>query len=68
MGVYGRESTSLNGTLTGTILLPGGAVVPFARTDNISDSVSGFGDLFPQVALRWNAGVHNYMTYTISIS
>jgi hypothetical protein len=63
MGVYGRESTSLNGTLTGTILLPGGAVVPFARTDNISDSVSGFGDLFPQVALRWNAGVHNYMTY-----
>ena len=60
MGLYGRNSTSLNGALTGTILLPGGAVVPFARTDNISDSVSGFGDLFPQFALRWNAGVHNY--------
>ena len=63
MGLYGRNSTSLNGSLTGTITLPGGAVIPFARTDSISDSVSGFGDLFPQFALRWNAGVHNYMTY-----
>jgi len=23
----------------------------------------GFGDLYPQFALKWNAGVHNYMTY-----
>ena len=30
MGLYGRNSTSLNGTLTGTIALPGGAVIPFA--------------------------------------
>jgi hypothetical protein len=63
MGIYGRESTSLNGMLNGTIALPGGAVIPFARTDSINDSVSGFGDLYPQFALRWNAGVHNYMTY-----
>lgn len=63
MGIYGRNATSLNGTLTGAITLPGGGIIPFARSDSISDSVSGFGDLFPQFALRWNAGVHNYMTY-----
>ena len=33
------------------------------RSDSISDSVWGFGDLVPQLSLRWNAGVHNYMTY-----
>jgi hypothetical protein len=25
--------------------------------------VTGFGDLIPQFSLRWNAGVHNFMTY-----
>ena len=25
--------------------------------------MSGFGDLIPQFALRWNMGVHNWMTY-----
>jgi hypothetical protein len=25
--------------------------------------VTGFGDLLPIATLRWNAGVHNYMTY-----
>jgi hypothetical protein len=30
---------------------------------SISDSVSGFGDVLPIATLRWNAGVHNYMTY-----
>jgi hypothetical protein len=24
--------------------------------------VTGFGDLVPQVSLRWNSGVHNWMT------
>ena len=36
---------------------------PFARSDTISDTTWGFGDLIPMFALRWNAGVHNYMTY-----
>lgn len=62
--IYGANSTSLAGTLTGTIALPGGGVIPFGpRTDNIFSSTEGFGDLYPQFALRWNAGVHNYMTY-----
>jgi hypothetical protein len=62
IGIYGRTSTSLAGTLSGTLTTPFGAI-PFARTDSISDSVTGFGDVIPQFSLRWNAGVHNYMTY-----
>ena len=62
MGIYGRTSTSLAGTLTGTLATPFGTV-PFLRSDSISNSVTGFGDLYPQFFVRWNAGVHNYMTY-----
>ncbi|QAU50320.1 phenol degradation protein meta [Bradyrhizobium guangzhouense] len=63
IGIYGANTTSLNGLVTGTLALPGGASIPFSRADSISDSVTGFGDLIPQFALRWNAGVNNYMTY-----
>jgi hypothetical protein len=28
-----------------------------------TESVTGFGDLAPQASLRWNYGVHNWMTY-----
>jgi hypothetical protein len=54
----GRNSTSLNGTLTAS--LP-----PFnlIRTDSISDSVTGLGDLYPQATLKWNQGVNNFMVY-----
>src|SRR5262249_18640293 len=31
--------------------------------DSISDTVTGFGDVLPIATLRWNNGVHNYMTY-----
>jgi hypothetical protein len=37
--------------------------LPFSRFDTISDSVDGFGDVLPIATLRWNNGVHNYMTY-----
>jgi hypothetical protein len=59
---YGRVSTSLAGTLSGTLGTPLGTF-PFMRTDSISDSVTGFGDVLPMFSVRWNAGVHNYMTY-----
>jgi hypothetical protein len=52
----------LAGTLAGTIGTPIGTL-PFSRFDSISDSVTGFGDLYPQMFLRWNAGVNNYMTH-----
>jgi hypothetical protein len=63
MGLYARNNTWLDATLNGTLTLPGGAVIPFARSDSFSDTTWGFGDLYPQFTLRWNAGVHNWMTY-----
>ena len=63
MGIYGNVSTNVNGALAGSVTVPGFSPVPFMRTDSLSDSVSAFGDLYPQFLLRWNAGVNNYMTY-----
>jgi hypothetical protein len=57
-GIYGRNNTSLNGTLTTSV---GGLTV--TRSGSISDSLTDFGDLYPQASLKWNAGVHNFMTY-----
>jgi hypothetical protein len=62
IGLYGRADTSLAGSVTGTLATPLGTL-PFSRFDSISDSVTGFGDVLPIATLRWNAGVHNYMTY-----
>jgi hypothetical protein len=63
IGAYGVVGTSLAGTLSGVATGPFGASIPFARSDTISDTTWGFGDLIPQFALRWNAGVNNFMTY-----
>ena len=61
---YGTTSTSLVGTLTGSLTGPGGTVIPFGpRSDSISATAWGFADVIPQFALRWNAGVDSYMTY-----
>jgi hypothetical protein len=62
LGAYGTSNASLAGTLSGTLNTPLGSI-PFMRSDNFSDTTWGFGDLVPQFSLRWNAGVHNYMTY-----
>jgi hypothetical protein len=58
IGLFGRANTSIDGTLT-TVLGP----LVGTRTGSISDSLTSVGDLYPQVTLKWNAGVHNYMTY-----
>ena len=58
MGVYGRMSTSIAGTLWAGV---GG--VGIERSGQISDALTGFGDLYPTASLKWNAGVHNFMTY-----
>jgi len=63
VGAYGVVSTNLAGQLSGNLTGPGGGSVPFMRSDNFSDTTLGFGDLVPQFALRWNAGLNNYMTY-----
>jgi len=62
VAAYGRTDASLAGTLTGTLGTPLGSI-PFMRSDSISSSVTGFGDLVPQFALRWNNGVNNTMVY-----
>ena len=56
--IVGSTSANVNGTLTAS-LPPFGLV----RNENISNTVTGFGDLYPLASLKWNAGVHNFMTY-----
>lgn len=57
-GLFGRSSADLAGTLMA-------AVGPLAitRTGSFGDSITSVGDLYPQATLKWNAGVHNFMTY-----
>ena len=57
---YGRARTSVDGTLTGNLGLGGPGFTIGAST---TDTAVGFGDLVPQFNMRWNAGVHNFMTY-----
>jgi hypothetical protein len=59
LAIYGNTSTSLAGTVSGTI-----GPIPFGpRFDSLSSSTTGFGDLYPQFAVRWNKGVDNYIAY-----
>ena len=37
--------------------------IGFSVSGGRTDTVSGFGDLVPQFYVRWNQGVHNWMTY-----
>lgn len=57
-GIVGRNNTSLDGTITAGV---GGFST--TRSGSIDSSLTGFGDLYPLVSLRWNMGVHNVMTY-----
>jgi hypothetical protein len=59
IGLTGRNSTTVDAALTGSFGIGPGFTVGGSRTDN----VAGFGDLIPQASLRWNSGVHNWMTY-----
>jgi hypothetical protein len=56
--ITGSTSANVNGTLTAS--LPPFSVM---RTDSISDTTTGFGDLYPLASLKWNMGVNNFMTY-----
>ena len=57
-GLFGRSAASLNGTLT-----TGFGSFAATRMGSIGDSITSVGDLYPQATLKWNAGVHNFMTY-----
>jgi hypothetical protein len=56
--IGGRSGAEINGTLTAS---SGGFVA--TRQGSISDSLTALADLFPQVSLRWNNGVNNWMVY-----
>ena len=55
LGIAGQSDASILATLTG----PRGNTL----SGTLSDSRTGFGDVFPQASLKWNDGVHNWMTY-----
>jgi hypothetical protein len=57
-GFWGRNRTTLSATLNGTV-----DGIPLMQPDFISDTLWGFGDLYPQATLRWNKGVDNWMIY-----
>lgn len=57
-GVVGANSAQINGTLTASA---GGLTA--TRQGSISDSLTAMGDLYPQMSLRWNSGVNNWMVY-----
>ena len=57
-GAYGRSIAGLSGALTESV---GGITV--TKQGAIEDARDGFSDLYPEVALRWNSGVNNWMVY-----
>ncbi len=54
--LWGNDSA----TASTTPLSSGGS----ASTGSTSDSMTAFGDLFPQISLKWNWDAHNVMVYT----
>ncbi len=57
-GLFGHNQTSLNGALSASLGRFSGT-----RTGEITDARDGVGDLYPMATLKWNKGVHNFMTY-----
>jgi hypothetical protein len=60
----GFNSTSLNGHVDGVVTSPASlGSLPLSKYAQFSRSTVGFGDLYPQAAIRWNHGINNFMTY-----
>ncbi len=55
LAVVGRSHSSIDASLTG----PRGNTI----SGSASSTITGVGDLIPVATLKWNQGVHNYMTY-----
>jgi hypothetical protein len=63
MIIPGRNKSSLDGVLTTDPCLSPPGPGPCSFAGSIDSTTTGFGDLYPQASLRWNMGVHNFMTY-----
>jgi hypothetical protein len=57
---YGNNNTSLNASATATTDIP---PLSITRSVALQQDTTGFTDLIPMFADRWNAGVNNYMVY-----
>ena len=57
LGIVGRNEGSVTASLTG----------PLGNTifGNKTQALTSYGDVIPQVAMKWNLGVHNFMTYVM---
>ncbi len=53
--IVGRSHSSIDSSLTG----PRGNTI----SGSASSTITGVGDVIPLATLKWNQGVHNYMTY-----
>jgi hypothetical protein len=58
LAIYGRQQANIDANVTGAL-----GPIGFATERSVSDSVTGFGDVFVQPTLRWNHGLHNTMIY-----
>jgi hypothetical protein len=57
---YGRIESSVDATIAGNLGLGGPG---FTVGRSLTETSNGFGDILPMASLRWNFGVHNFMTY-----
>jgi hypothetical protein len=55
LGIAGRSEASAALSLTG----PLGNTIALSRTQDLTS----YGDVLPQIALKWNQGVNNFMVY-----
>lgn len=58
LGAFGRSPAEVDATLTAAA-----GPIGFTVSGAASDTATGFGDPGLMGMLRWNAGVHNYLTY-----
>ena len=57
-GAYGRAIVGISGTLTESV-----GPITVTKQGAIEDGRDGFSDLYPEVSVRWNSGVNNWMIY-----
>jgi hypothetical protein len=57
---YGRIESNVDATIMGNLGLGFGG---FTVGRSLTETATGFGDILPMASLRWNFGVHNFMTY-----
>jgi hypothetical protein len=55
----GNARTQIDQFVTGAL-----GPIGFANQSNISDRLTSFGDPAPQLSLKWNQGVNNFMVYS----